>query len=302
MKPPIFAYYDPRSIEEAVGLLGRLENARLLAGGQSLMPMLNMRYAFPDHVIDLNRIEALAGIVQDGESVRIGAMTRQRDIADSPLIQRRLPLMTEALTHVGHRQTRNRGTIGGSLCHLDPAAELVTVAANLDATIEIMGPAGLRIVPMADFPLSFMTTALEADEMVTAVRLPLPLPGHGYSFTEFARRHGDFAIASVAVLMTLTPDRRMAAVSITLGGVGEIPLRMTEAEAALIGAEPGAIVFERAAETARALKPLEDAQIPGWYRKQLAGGLMVRALSAAQARAEGRSPVTPARDEGMLKP
>jgi carbon-monoxide dehydrogenase medium subunit len=290
MKPPVFAYHDPRSIEEAVGLLGRLENARLLAGGQSLMPMLNMRFVFPDHVIDLNRIEALAGIVQeDAETVRIGAMTRQRDIADSALVQDRLPLLTEALAHVGHRQTRNRGTIGGSLCHLDPAAELVAAAANLDATIEIAGPDGVRTLPMAEFPLGFMTPAIAVDEMVTAVHIPLPQRGHGFSFMEFARRHGDFAIVSVAALLVLAPDRRIARASITLGGVGAVPLRMVEAEALLVGHEPGAALFKRAAETCRAIDALEDAQVPGWYRRQLAGVLMTRALSTARVRAEGVS-------------
>jgi carbon-monoxide dehydrogenase medium subunit len=289
VKPPVFAYHDPRSIEEAVGLLGRLENARLLAGGQSLMPMLNMRFVFPDHVIDLNRIETLAGIVQDAETVCIGAMTRQRDIADSALVRDRLPLLTEALAHVGHRQTRNRGTIGGSLCHLDPAAELVAATANLDATIEIAGPGGVRTLSMAAFPRGFMTPAIEADEMVTAVRIPLPQRGHGFSFMEFARRHGDFAIVSVAALLVLAPDRRIARASITLGGVGAVPLRMVEAEALLVGREPGTALCERAAETCRAIDALEDAQVPGWYRRQLAGVLMARALSTAQARAEGRS-------------
>ncbi|MDB5363259.1 MAG: molybdopterin dehydrogenase [Rhodospirillales bacterium] len=289
MKPPVFAYHDPRSVEEAVGLLGRLENTRLLAGGQSLMPMLNMRFVFPDHVIDLNRIETLAGIVQDAETIRIGAMTRQRDIADSALVRDRLPLLTEALAHVGHRQTRNRGTIGGSLCHLDPAAELVAAAANLDATIEIAGPDGVRTLSMAAFPRGFMTPAIEPDEMVTAVRMPLPQRGHGFSFMEFARRHGDFAIVSVAVLLVLAPDRRIARASITLGGVGAVPLRMVEAEALLVGHEPGAALFERAAETCRAIDALEDAQVPGWYRRQLAGVLMARALATARARAEGVS-------------
>jgi carbon-monoxide dehydrogenase medium subunit len=289
VKPPVFAYHDPRSVEEAVGLLGRLENTRLLAGGQSLMPMLNMRFVFPDHVIDLNRIETLAGIVQDAETIRIGAMTRQRDIADSALVRDRLPLLTEALAHVGHRQTRNRGTIGGSLCHLDPAAELVAAAANLDATIEIAGPDGVRTLSMAAFPRGFMTPAIEPDEMVTAVRMPLPQRGHGFSFMEFARRHGDFAIVSVAVLLVLAPDRRIARASITLGGVGAVPLRMVEAEALLVGHEPGAALFERAAETCRAIDALEDAQVPGWYRRQLAGVLMARALATARARAEGVS-------------
>jgi aerobic carbon-monoxide dehydrogenase medium subunit len=287
VKPPAFAYHDPATIEQAVGLLGRLENARLLAGGQSLMPMLNMRYAFPDHLIDLNRIEALAGIVEEDEVLRIGAMTRQRDIADNPIVRSRLPLMIEALAHVGHRQTRNRGTIGGSLCHLDPAAELVAVAANLDATIEITGPHGTRMLAMAEFPLGFMTPAVEPDEMVTAVYLPLPMPGHGHSFMEMARRHGDFAIVSVAVVLMLDPNGRIGSCAVTLGGAAAIPLRMAEAEAILADGDPGPALFKRAAATARAIEALEDAQVPAWYRRQIAETLMVRALSAAHARATG---------------
>jgi carbon-monoxide dehydrogenase medium subunit len=291
VKPPAFAYHDPATIEEAIGLLGRLDNARLLAGGQSLMPMLNMRYAFPDHLIDLNRIEALAGITEDDGMLRIGAMTRQRDIADHPLVRSRLPLMIEALGHVGHRQTRNRGTIGGSLCHLDPAAELVAVASNLDATIEIAGSGGTRMLAMAEFPVGFMTPAIEPDEMVTAVHLPLPAPGHGHSFLEMARRHGDFAIVSVAVILALDPAGRIDHCAVTLGGAAAVPLRMAEAEAILADGDPGPALFKRAAATARTIEALEDAQVPAWYRRQIAETLMERALTAAYARAaEGSAP------------
>ena len=284
MKPPAFLYHDPRTVEEAVGLLARLDNARLLAGGQSLMPMLNMRYALPDHIIDLNRIEPLAGIAQIGETLRIGAMTRQRDIADHPLVRTRLPLMAEALGHVGHRQTRNRGTIGGSLCHLDPAAELVAVAAALDATIEIMGPKGARVLPMAEFPLGFMTPAIDPDEMVTAVNFPLPEAGHGYAFLEMARRHGDFAIVAVAVVLALDPAERVASCAVALGGAAAVPLRMAEAEAVLTGATPDPALFGRAAASARAIEALEDAQVPAWYRRQAAETLMQRALATAHQR------------------
>jgi carbon-monoxide dehydrogenase medium subunit len=285
VKPPVFSYHQARSLDEAVALLGRLENAKLLAGGQSLMPMLNMRFIFPDHLIDLNRIDALAGVSQDGEVIRVGAMTRQRDLLDNELVRDRLPLLAEALSHVGHRQTRNRGTIGGSLCHLDPAAELVAVAAGLNATIEIAGPHGARTLPMAEFPLGFMTPAVAPDEIVTAVRFPLPPRGHGYSFTEFARRHGDFALASVAATLVLEPGGRIAQASLTLGGVAAVPLRMAEAEDILVGSEPGAAAFARAAATSRAVEALDDAQVPGWYRRQLAGVLMQRGLAAAHARA-----------------
>ncbi len=268
-------------------MLGTLENARLLAGGQSLMPMLNMRFAFPDHLIDLNRIEALAGITQDGTRLRIGAMTRQRDLEQSPLVQTHLPLMAEALTHVGHRQTRNRGTIGGSLCHLDPVAELVLVAAAHDAVVEIAGSAGRRMLPFADFPLGYMTPAIAPEEMVTAL-LIVPSPaGHGHAFVEFARRHGDFAIVSVAVLLRLDGDNRIATARIMLGGIEAAPLRMAEAEALLIGQAPGAELFGAAAATCRSVEAMEDAHAPAWYRQQLAVALTLRALGTASARAAG---------------
>ena len=283
MKPPAFDYHAPATVPEAVALLATLDNARLLAGGQSLMPMLTMRFAFPDHVIDLNRVEGLGGIALEGDVLRIGAMARQRDIMDHPTVRQRLPLLAEALTHVGHRQTRNRGTLGGSLCHLDPAAELVSVATALDATVEIVGPGGARDVPMAAFPLGYMTPALAADEMVTAVRFPLPPPGHGAAFVEFSRRHGDYAVVSAAALLTMGGGR-IAAASVTLGGVGAVPLRLAAAEAALLGQRPGAELFAAVSAHAAGIDAMEDAQVPAWYRQRLAATLTRRALATAHAR------------------
>ena len=284
MKPPIFDYHAPTTIAETVALLGSLENARLLAGGQSLMPMLNMRFAFPDHIIDLNRVAGLAGITLDGAVLRIGAMTRQRDIMDDPTVQARLPLLAEALTQVGHRQTRNRGTIGGSLCHMDPAAELVSVATALDATIEITGPDGTRRIPMAEFPLGYMTPAVAPEEMLVAVHIPLPPARHGSCFTEFSRRHGDFAMVSAAVMMTLDTTGRIDHASVTLGGVGAVPLRLSAAEDALGGAHPAPALFATAAAHGATIEAMDDAQVPGWYRQRLATVLVRRALETAHTR------------------
>src|SRR5277367_4464820 len=167
MKPPNFSYHDPRTTADAVGLLSSLENAKLLAGGQSLMPMLNMRFVLPDHVIDLNRVDGLSSIRENDGALEIGAMTRQRDIEFSDLVRRRCPLMHEAIAQVGHRQTRNRGTLGGSLCHLDPAAELVAVAAALDARLTVTGKNGARSIDFSAFPVAYMTPALEPDELLT---------------------------------------------------------------------------------------------------------------------------------------
>ena len=173
MKPVPFQYHDPSSVDEAIALLGRLENAKLLAGGQSLMAMLNLRYAQPDHLIDLNRIADLAYVRREGNTLVIGAMTRQRDLEFSEAVREACPILREAILLVGHRQTRNRGTIGGSLCHLDPSAELATMAALHDATLIVRGPAGQRELSFAEFALGFMTPALGMDELLTAVRIPL---------------------------------------------------------------------------------------------------------------------------------
>src|ERR1700746_2153727 len=156
MKPPPFRYHDPKTVAEAVGLIGSLDNAKLLAGGQSLMPMLNFRFVLPDHIVDLNRVDGLSYIREANGALEIGAMTRQRDLEFSDLVAARCPLMGEAIEFVGHRQTRNRGTLGGSLCHLDPSAELVSAAATLDAIVTVQGPNGQREIAFAEFPVAFM--------------------------------------------------------------------------------------------------------------------------------------------------
>ena len=218
MKPPLFSYHDPRSTADVVGLLTSLDNAKLLAGGQSLMPMLNMRYVLPDHVIDLNRVEGLSHIRESGGALDIGAMTRQRDIEFSDLVRERCPLMHEAVRQVGHRQTRNRGTLGGSLCHLDPSAELVSVAAALDAKISVTGKNGARSIDFAAFPVGYMSSSIALDELVTGATFPCWPTGHGYAFVEFARRHGDFAIVACAAVCSR--DR----IRLAIGGVADRPM------------------------------------------------------------------------------
>ncbi|MGH8642085.1 MAG: FAD binding domain-containing protein [Burkholderiales bacterium] len=288
MKPPPFSYHDPQTIAEAVGLLGRLENARLLAGGQSLMPMLNMRIVLPDHVIDLNRVEGLSYLRETREAVEIGAMTRQRDLEFSDVIRRRCPLMHEAILQVGHRQTRNRGTLGGSLCQLDPSAELVSVAAALDATVEISGPKGRREMPFSGFPAGFMTPALGDGEMLTGARFPSWGPGHGHAFVEFARRHGDFAIVSAAALLESGADGRIKRASLTLGGMGPAPVRVTEAERALVGSKAAEKLLRDAAEVCRRIDAMADVHAPAQYRQHLAVVMARRALEKAHERVSNR--------------
>jgi len=285
VKPPPFEHHLPRTLGEAVGHLRLFENARVLAGGQSLMPMLNLRLTYPEHLIDLNGIEGLAYIREDRDEVVIGAMTAQRTIEFSELVKRRLPLMAEAILSVGHRQTRNRGTIGGSLCHLDPAAELPLVAVAFDAVVTVTGADGNREVAMADFAAGFMTPAIEPGEIVSAIRFRPWREGHGYAFTEYARRKGDFAMVSVAAMLEQGSDGRITRASLALGGVGPVPLRVAAAEAVLVGGMPGAELFARAATHCADIDPLDDAHVPSWYRRKLGPVLARRVLVVAAVRA-----------------
>lgn len=281
MKPPPFAYHDPSTLEEAISLLSTLPNAKPLAGGQSMMPMLNMRFAQPDHLVDLNRIAGMDGVtVEPDGALLIGAMARQRVLEHHQEIARRCPLMVEALAQVGHRQTRNRGTIGGSLCHLDPAAELPLVAAALEAVVRVAGPNGQRDIAFADFAQGYMTPGIEAEELLVAVRIPAQPAGAGTCFLEYARRHGDFAIASVAVVLVPGGAGGIADARVALGGVGAVPLRLPEAEDAL----RGACDVTGAVAATKSLEPMEDALVPAWYRRHLAGVLLGRALTIAQSR------------------
>ena len=289
MKPPLFSYHDPRTAADVVGLLGSLDNAKLLAGGQSLMPMLNMRFVLPDHVIDLNRVDGLSYIRENNGALEIGAMTRQRDIEFSDLVRQRFPLMHEAIAQVGHRQTRNRGTLGGSLCHLDPAAELVTVAAAVDAKVSVAGKDGTRSIDFAEFPAGYMTPAIELNELVTGASFPCWPAGHGYAFVEFSRRHGDFAIVSTAVLIEEDGNGKVRRAAVTLGGMGPAPVRATEVERALIGEAMEEKRLREICESLRTLDAIEDVHAPSSYRQQLATVLPRRALLKAHQRiVEGR--------------
>ena len=287
MKPPPFTYHDPRNVGDVVGLLGRLENAKLLAGGQSLMPMLNFRFVQPDHVIDLNLVEGMSGIKEANGALEIGAMTRQRELEFSDVVKARWPIMHEALLQVGHRQTRNRGTIGGSLCHLDPSAELVSLATGYDATVTVVGPNGQRELAFAEFPVAYMTPSIELNEMVVGVRFPQWAPKHGYAFVEFARRHGDFAITSAAVLLEADAAGKITRASVTIGGMGTAPIRARELEAAITGQVPAGNLFREACESCRKLEAISDVHAPAEYRQHLATVMSRRALEKAYARLTG---------------
>jgi carbon-monoxide dehydrogenase medium subunit len=285
MKPPVFEYHRAQTIAEVVELLGSLENTRLLAGGQSLMPMLNMRYAMPDHLIDINQVEGLAAITCTKAELNIGAMSRQRDIEFSEEIGRNCPILAEAIRHVGHRQTRNRGTVGGSLCHLDPSAELVTICALHDATLVAVGPQGQRDIPMGEFVAGYMTSSLHLDECLTNIKMPLWSAGHGFGFVEFARRHGDFAIVSAAALLEVDSGGTITRAALALGGTGPAPLRLTSAEVGLKGQKAGDGVWRAAAATCASIEAVEDIHASSAYRRRLAVVMAHRALKAAGDRA-----------------
>ncbi len=284
MKPPPFSYHDPGTVTEAVQLLASLDNAKLLAGGQSLMPMLNMRYAQPDHVIDLNRVEGLSYIREDAGGLEIGAMTRQRDLEFSEDVKRLCPLLAEAMPLIGHRQTRNRGTIGGSLSHFDASAEIPTVCTAVDAIVRVEGPNGEREIPFKDFPAGYLTTSMALDEVLKSVRLPPWAAGHGHGFEEFARRHGDFAIVSAAALIEAGTDGAITRVSVTIGGIGPAPFRVAAAEAALVGQAGSAAALAAAAEHCRDIDAHDDIHAPASYRQHLAVVLARRALEKAWTR------------------
>ncbi len=292
MKPPPFVYHDPRTVDDALSLLAEKENAKLLAGGQSLMPMLNMRFVLPDHVIDLNPVEGLSDIREEGRQLVLGAMTRQSEIERSGAVARLCPLMAEAIRNVGHRQTRNRGTLGGSLAHLDPSAELPSVCMAHDAVISVRGKGSSREIAMRAFPADFMTPAIEPDEMLVAVAVPLWPEGHGHAFEEFSRRHGDFAIASSAVLLDVAPGGAVVRASVTVSGVGPKPVRVAAVEEGLAGQAGSAELFAGIAEKCREIDAMEDVHAPAWYRQHLAAVLTRRALGRAFSRAANGTEMT----------
>lgn len=289
MKPAPFAYHDPRTLAEVLGLLQQHgENAKLLAGGQSLIPILNMRLARPGVLIDLNRVAELNYIRAEGAELAIGAMTRHAMVEKSPLVAQRQPLLAEAVQHVGHFQIRNRGTIGGSLAHADPAAELPAVVACLDGRLVITGPGGARSVGWEDFFVMYFTTCIQPGELLTEVRVPLLPPGTGYAFVELARRHGDFALVGVACTLALASSGRIGEARLALTGVGVTPVRARAAEGFLAGREPAPGVFAEAGRlAAAATAPESDIHATAAYRRQLAEVLTARALDTAYARTGG---------------
>jgi carbon-monoxide dehydrogenase medium subunit len=289
-----FAYADPTTVGEALDLLDRLEDARLLAGGQSLVPYLHFRMARPATVVDLNRVGELAGIVEGRGRLEVGAMTRQRTIAESPLIAAHAPVAQEALQLIGHIATRTRGTLGGSVANLDPSAELIAVTALHDGVLHVRSVRGERTLGVADWARDVLTPALDPGEMLTRIDwTPWPA-GHGHAFLEFSKRHHDYAVVAAGALMTVDQERRITRAAAAVAGVGIIATRLTAAERLLAGEAGSPGLFAEAARTVADLEPLTDAQadvgyprrfVSAGYRRHLGEVLTRRALQLTYSRA-----------------
>lgn len=283
MKAAGFQYHDPRTLDDFLTLLGQLEDAKILAGGQSLMPMMNMRFVQPDHLIDVNGVQGLDGMRVDtaGGVLRIGAMVRQKALMRSETLRKVCPMAPQALAHVGHFQTRARGTIGGSLCHLDPAAELPLVMLLHDAVLTVQSSTTVRQIDMADWALAYMLPSIAPDEALIEVALPLDAGWTGSGFVEFARRHGDFAIASAGCLLEIDDRNIIRRAAIAVGGVAQVPTRLAAAEDVLRGQKATAATFAAARNEATKVEALSDAYYTAAYRQRLAGVLVERALNQA---------------------
>ena len=289
MKPALFEYVAPQSIEGALAALASDEMARPLAGGQSLIPTMNFRIAAPSRLVDIARIDALKRHAIEGDVIRVGAMTRQRDLERDGEVRRANPLVAEVLGNVAHIVIRNRGTVGGSIAHADAAAELPCMLVATGGSVVARSVGSERTIAAEDFFLFHMTTALEAGELLTEVRIPALPPRTGYAFQEVARRHGDYALAGVCALVTLK-DGVCAAVRLAACGVASKPTRLSEAEAALLGAPPEGEALTHAAEAARDYATAaDDRQASADYRRDLASALVRRTVAKAAERARERA-------------
>lgn len=288
MIPGTFTYHRPRTIPEAVALLaGHRDTARAVAGGHSLIPMMKLRLATPEHLVDIGAIPALKGIRREGTDWVIGATTTQAGIIADAALAAALPVLREAALQIADPQVRACGTIGGNVANGDPGNDMPALMLCLDAVFEAAGPAGTRRIRAREFYHGAYFTALGADEIVTAIRIPEPPPGHGAAYEKLKRKIGDYATAAAAVLLTLAGGR-ITRCAIGLTNVASTPLLAEAAAAGLIGQPPGPQVFAAAARAAEAITdPAADGRGPADYRRRMAGVMTRRALAAAAARAAG---------------
>jgi carbon-monoxide dehydrogenase medium subunit len=291
VKPAPFEYHAPETVVDAVGLLAEhTDEAKPLAGGQSLVPMLALRLTRFAHIVDLNRIGELEGVQRSNGTLTIGAMTRQRAIEQDAAVAAAVPLLGLATPYIGHFQIRNRGTVGGSLAHADPASELPAVALTLDAEFELAGPRGPRRVPAAEFFQGTWTTAAADDELLVATHFPVWQGRVGFAFEEIARRHGDFALTGVATAVEIGSDDKITRAAIGLLGMGSTPVRARDAEAELLGGTPPAAtaLTELAQLAVRDLEPPDDVHASSRYRTRVGAHLVERTFARAlEAAARG---------------
>jgi len=288
MKPASFEYYRPHTLDEALSLLDRHgEEAKPLAGGQSLIPAMNFRLATPSVLVDLNDLHALGYIKNGSSDLHIGGMTRQRYIERSDLVSKYVPLITETMPFIAHPAIRNRGTIGGSLAHADPAAELPAVMMALKASLVVTSRTGLREVPAHEFFTGLFSTAVRSGELLTEIRIPVQPGGSGYAFQEISRRHGDFALVGAAAVVQLNGNGLCSSARIALLSVGDRPMLAEQATAMLIGQRPSPELIRAAADATatRDIDPPSDIHASARYRRQLANVLTRRVLERAFMRA-----------------
>lgn len=280
MKPAAFSYHRPASVDEALDLLARHgADAKPIAGGQSLVPMMNMRLASPAHLVDLNDLSELGRIRLQGDRLEVGALARHRAVAESPLVREHCPLLAQGARTIGHYAIRERGTLGGSLAHADPAAQHALVAVTLGAQLTLARRGARRVVDAGDFLLSAMTTALAPDEMVLSASYPRAAAGEVSAFRMFNQRHGDFAVVAVAATLALDGGR-VASLRLGVGGVAPVPQRLDAVAAGLLGQAPGADWIAAVARAAReAVSPEDHPRVPAAYRKELTETLVARALA-----------------------
>ena len=290
MKPAAFSYLRPTSLDEALGLLKTHgDEAKALAGGQSLVPLMNFRLAQPRYLVDLNRIGGLSEIKVSDRTLTLGTMVRQREVEQSSLIAERLPILSEAIQLVAHPAIRNRGTVGGSMVHADPAAELPLLSIALGASFHIRSIREKRSVAANEFYQGYLATAIAPDELLVQIDFPLTPKDAGWCFTEVARRHGDFAIVAVAVLLNFDGNRTVNFARVALAGIGPVPVRVAAAEEALLGEKPGAELYRRAGDAAaQTVDPPTDIHASSSYRRHIAGVLVRRALAIAESRVKGQ--------------
>jgi carbon-monoxide dehydrogenase medium subunit len=285
VKPASFQYHRPSTVDDALSTLSDDADATILAGGQSLIPMMNTRLATPDTLVDISHLEDLEYVEETDDGIEIGALARQADARDDPLVQEHCPLVSEALGHVGHEPIRHEGTMGGNIAHGDPSSELPAVALVLDASIVARGPDGEREIPAEEFFLGYMTTALGQDELVTAIRVP-SMGDVGYAFEEVAPREGDYATAGVAATLSVS-DGTCESVRLAYCALEDRPARSAAAEEAVTGEPATEETFAAAGEAARGdFDPTGDVHASPGYLKNLARELTGRALERAAQRAE----------------